>query len=113
MHEVAIITHALDAAVAAANEAGARRIAIVRLRIGRLVGVVPEALEFAFEVVRKGTLAEDAALEWTEVPVECRCRSCGRVFSPEGVVYACPDCGELSSEILSGRELELTQVEIE
>ena len=51
---------ALDLALEQAQAAGAQRLLRVRLRIGALSGVVPEALTFAFEALTPGTLAEGA-----------------------------------------------------
>ena len=49
----------LDTAVRQARAAGATRIHTLRLRVGRLSGVVTDALEFAFEALRPGTPAVD------------------------------------------------------
>ncbi|MCX7799449.1 MAG: hydrogenase maturation nickel metallochaperone HypA [Fimbriimonadales bacterium] len=113
MHEVSICAAAVRAAVAKAEEMGGRRIAVLRLRIGALAGVVPEALDFAYPVVCRGTLAEGSRLELEHVPVRCLCEPCGKEFSPQGAVYACPSCGVPSARIVSGRELELAQIELE
>ncbi len=51
MHEVSIMTEALRMAVDAAHADGAARILKLRLRIGSLSGVVPESMQFAFDVV--------------------------------------------------------------
>ena len=113
MHEVGIMQQALEAAEDAARAQGAERITKLRLRIGALAGVVPDALAFAFEVVAKGTLAESAEFGWDEVPVLCRCGAgCGD-FAPQGPIYACPVCQTVSWDVLQGRELELAEVEIE
>ena len=44
----------------AARESGATQIHLLRMRVGRMTGVVQEALEYAFDVVRKGTMAASA-----------------------------------------------------
>jgi hydrogenase nickel incorporation protein HypA/HybF len=51
-------------------------------------------------------------LELEVVPTQCRCRGCGQRFEPEDVIFACPICGELSADVLRGRELELTGLEV-
>ena len=53
MHEVAIMTEAVRLAVESAQMAGAKRVTTLKLRIGALSGVVPEALQFAWEVARR------------------------------------------------------------
>lgn len=82
----------------------------VKVRVGALSGVVPEALAFAFEVMSRGGIAEGAVLEVEEVPSRIRCDDCG-VFE-DTPFLVCPRCGKLA-ELLSGRELEIVSMEIE
>lgn len=113
MHEVGLVMQAIELAEEAARPEGAVRIVRLHLRVGALSGVVPESMAFAFEVVSAGTLAEDASFEWEEVPVRCRCPSgCGE-FEAEGAVYCCPSCGTAAWEIVAGRELDISAIEIE
>jgi hydrogenase nickel incorporation protein HypA/HybF len=113
MHEVGIAKEAVDAAIEHAEKAGATHVLKIKLRIGALAGVVPEALAFAFEVVTEGTAASGAVFEYEWVPVRCHCAACERDFEPEGIVYECPECGALSWDLRGGRELDLMTVEAE
>jgi len=110
VHEAAIAQSLLEIVKEQALLHGARRVSRVRVRVGALSGVVPEALTFAFEAMSKGGIAEGAVLEVEEVPSRIRCEDCG-VF--EGTPFlVCPNCGKLA-ELLSGRELEIISMEIE
>ncbi len=100
-------------AVRRAHEAGAHRILEIRLRVGALSGVVPEALEFAFELLRAGTLAESARLQIVPVPATCWCASCQDEFGVPDLIAECPRCGQPSAELRRGRELELDSLEID
>ena len=73
MHEVGLIQNAVTLALATARARGARQVHGLRLRVGAMSGVVPEALQFAFEVVCRGTPAEGATLEVERVPAICWC----------------------------------------
>ncbi|MBN2505672.1 MAG: hydrogenase maturation nickel metallochaperone HypA [Verrucomicrobia bacterium] len=112
MHEVGIIQNTLELAERSARASGATRIHRLRLRVGRMTGVVQEALEFAFEVAREGTMASEAVLEVETVPVSCWCARCGAEFVAEDWVGVCPRCGEVSGELRRGQELELASLEI-
>lgn len=113
MHELGIAQSILDAALGEAKAAGGDHVHVVRLRLGRLAGVVAEALQFSFEVIREGTPAADAVLEIEEVPVRLKCGSCGREFVlPEDLVFHCPGCGAGNAQLLSGREIEIGSLEI-
>jgi hydrogenase nickel incorporation protein HypA/HybF len=112
MHEVGIIQNTLELAVKSARASGATRIHQLRLRVGAMTGVVPDALQFAFEVLRQGTMADLARLEVESVPVTCWCADCQREFASEDALCACPRCGRISSELRRGLELELASMEV-
>ena len=110
MHEVSIMQNTLDLAIAQAKQNGASQIDCLTLKIGQLSGVIPEALEFAFEVLIQGTIAENAQLEIETIPAVCHCPNCDRLFEPEAYVYQCPHCQQISSDIVRGQELDLVSV---
>ena len=104
---------ALERAAEIAHQHGATRIYRMRLRVGALSGVVPDALRFAFEALSPDTIANNATLEIDWSPALCLCEACDREFEPADVIYACPTCGQVSRVIRRGTELELAQIELE
>ena len=110
MHEVSIMQNTLDIAIAQAQQNNATEIERLVVNIGELSGVVPEALEFAFEVLTPGTIAENALLEINTIPVVCHCQKCDRNFKSEAYIYECPQCGQISGNVISGRELKLDSI---
>ena len=113
MHELSIMTEALRMAADAAQTAGAARVRKLRLRVGRLSGVAPDALRFAFDVANQGTLAEGATLEIEAVPAACWCATCRAEFACADFLNECPRCHNVSGELRRGRELEIAAVELE
>jgi hydrogenase nickel incorporation protein HypA/HybF len=112
MHEVSLMSSTLNMALDCASRQGAQKIHRLKMRVGEQSGVVPEALEFAFEVVTQGTIAEGANLEVEKIPVICYCVNCKQEFQPDTLFYECPDCQQLSTEVRCGREIELTSLEV-
>ncbi len=112
MHEVSIMQSALEIALEQAQEQGATKIHVLRLQVGELSGVVPEALEFAFDVVVQGTIAAEAQLEVDYIPVVCHCSNCNRDFQPANLFYECYQCQQISIEVVRGRELEIVSLEV-
>lgn len=110
MHELAITESLIAAAEAEARRHAARRIAKVKLKVGEFTGVAPEALQFCFEVARRGTLAEGAELEIEFVPLRKRCPACAKI-SDGGFEFRCPVC-RAAVEVLSGRELQIEYLEL-
>ncbi len=112
MHEAGIMQDALDLAAAEANKAGASRVHRMRLRVGVLSGVVPEALQFAFDALAPGSRAEGGLLEIELVEAAYWCEECIREFAARDLVEPCPGCGGTAAILRRGRELELLSVEV-
>ncbi len=112
MHEVSLIQNLLAIATKTARDSGACHIHELRLRVGAMSSVVPEALQFAFEVVRKGTMAEDGCLVIEPVPAGSWCDRCQAEFVILDYSYECPTCHQMCSELRRGMELELASMEV-
>jgi hydrogenase nickel incorporation protein HypA/HybF len=111
MHEFSIMQAALETAGDRARSAGATTIHRLRLRVGTLSGVVPEALRFAFESLKSGATAS-AVLEIEDVPAVCWCPDCAAEFAAGDRQYECPQCHQPSGQLRRGREMELATLEI-
>jgi hydrogenase nickel incorporation protein HypA/HybF len=106
MHELAITQSVVDAVT---ERTGTAPVASVRLRVGRLAGVVPDAMRFCFELVTAGTPLEGAALEFDRPAGRGHCRTCGEDLVLADPVLLC-DCGSADVEVLAGRELAVASV---
>ena len=113
MHEFGLTQAVVEASVASAREAGATRITEIRLVIGELTQVVSEAMEFAFDVLAKGTMCEDARLTIEFVPPRSDCLDCGAEFGHDQLHRKCPACGSPYTRVVAGRELEIDSIEVE
>ncbi|MFJ9419891.1 hydrogenase maturation nickel metallochaperone HypA [Streptomyces sp. NPDC101227] len=111
MHEMSIALAVVDQVESAARPDGARSVDSVRLQVGELAGVVPDALAFSFELACAGTVLEGAELIVEPVPARARCGPCTNTW-PVGMPphLSCPACGGASTELLSGRELGIVSV---
>jgi hydrogenase nickel incorporation protein HypA/HybF len=106
MHELAITQGVVDAVT---ERTGTAPVTRVRVRVGRLSGVVPDALRFCFELVTAGTPLDGAALEIEQPEGRARCRACGAEFALADLILLC-DCGSADVEVLAGRELAVASV---
>jgi hydrogenase nickel incorporation protein HypA/HybF len=112
MHEVGMMQSLLNTAVERAKQEGAGHIRLVQMRVGDASGVVPDSLEFAFDVAKKGTIAQNAHLQIDRVPTICYCSHCALEFQPIEELYECPQCHQMSTEIRQGKEFELEFLEV-
>jgi hydrogenase nickel incorporation protein HypA/HybF len=89
------------------------RVVAVRVRVGELSGVVPEALRAAFGPASAGTCADGARLDLEPVPISVWCDACNaEQHLPGPGRLCCPRCGGRTPRVLAGRELELHSLEI-
>lgn len=108
MHEVGIATSIV---ATVSDVVGDAPVAAVAVRVGALSGVVPHALEFAWDVVTIDTPLAGSRLEVTFVPTSVFCVTCDELVEPE-LGFLCPGCGRLSGDVRAGRELEITSARL-
>ena len=113
MHELSIAQSILDTIEQHAAVENAGKVLSIRLRIGELTAIIPDALTFSFEVLAKGTRAEGAHIEIESIPWCARCHACQHQFHVEDGMVRCPACSELGGETVSGRELQIMEMDIE
>lgn len=113
MHEASIALSLIEIITEKCRKDGFSRIESVNIRIGRASGVMPDALLFAFDAIKADSSAHNALLKIEEVPVSGRCNDCGRDFAvEEEYALSCPLCGGGSFNIISGRELDIIDMEV-
>lgn len=112
MHEASIALAIVDE-IAERVPGGGGKITAVHLRIGALAAVDTAALEFAWELATDGTPASGSQLKIDRVPLAIFCKACGERRTVEhGTLPVCPVCATPSGEILAGRELHITALEV-
>lgn len=108
MHEMSIAMSIVDSV---AERAEGARVVRVRVQIGKLAAVLPDALRFCFELACEGTVLAGAKLEIEEVLARARCRACGVELELERPFGHCA-CGSAALDWLSGEELLIREMEV-
>jgi hydrogenase nickel incorporation protein HypA/HybF len=109
LHELSIA----DAVVAIARDhARGRRVTRVEVKIGHLRQVVPDALEFAFELVATGTNVEGAELAIEQIPTRVACRACTSETVVSEFPLVCEHCGSADVDVTAGEELLVDALEL-
>ncbi len=112
MHEISICEGILQVIEEQAVSQNYQSVEKIWLEIGPLAGVELEALRFGFDVVTKGTLAENAKLEIVETVGEAWCMPCQKNVSIAKQFDACPYCGSFQIQITGGDELRIKEMEV-
>ena len=116
MHELGIMTSVCDTAQRCARDAGALRILEVRLSVGEMTEAIPDALHFAFEVLRdqpEYPLLDGAELVVDMIAPKSLCLECGAEFTHDRFHMLCPECGGFATKLLAGRELEIAAIDVD
>jgi hydrogenase nickel incorporation protein HypA/HybF len=113
MHELGLTQHLIEIAERVARENGATQVRAVKVEIAALAGVVPESVEFCFDVCSRGTLLEGSRLEILFIPGRGRCYDCQAECTLDTYTVTCPECGGFSLERLQGKELRVVEVEVD
>jgi hydrogenase nickel incorporation protein HypA/HybF len=113
MHELSIAMSIVEMAEEESASRGNAQILAVHLRLGPLSGVVKEALLSSYEMACASTPLAGSQLLIEEVPVEVFCPRCKTRVRVSSIQWmACPECGTPTPEVLQGRELEVTALEM-
>ncbi|WP_253073518.1 hydrogenase maturation nickel metallochaperone HypA [Sodalis ligni] len=105
MHEAALTQGLVNILLKEAARHQVRSITLVRLKVGRMKAVEPQALVFCFGAFTEGTLAEGAELIIEPVPAVATCRGCGGDFEVIKFHFQCPRCQSRDVVLIQGDEL--------
>ena len=112
MHELGIARNILTLVQEHVPEGRGGAVRVVRVRVGRLAGVIADSLAFGFEALVRETPFEHARLEIEAVPVRGHCGGCGADFDIEPPAFSCPACGRNDIRVTGGTELYVTEIEL-
>ena len=113
MHELSIAMSIVEMATEEAERHGANRVDAVHLRLGRLSGVVAQALLASYDMACEQTALEGSQLRIEDVPVLIYCAICcanAPVASMRS--FTCATCGTPSAQVVQGREIEVVALEL-
>jgi hydrogenase nickel incorporation protein HypA/HybF len=110
MHELSITRNVV--AIVSERAAG-QRVTRVRLEIGRLSAIMPDAIRFCFDLCAKDTLVAGAALEIDEIPGRGHCDDCDAEAVLIVPVGRCPACGSRGLKLIAGQEMMIKEMEVE
>jgi hydrogenase nickel incorporation protein HypA/HybF len=112
MHEMSLAEGVLGVVQEAARAHQPCTVRTVRLEIGALAAVECEALRFAFDVVKRGSVAEAAELDIVQVPGTAWCLQCSRSVTIGERGDPCPQCGSWQLQVTGGGEMRVRELEL-
>jgi hydrogenase nickel incorporation protein HypA/HybF len=111
MHELVVTESILEITLRHAKKAGDIRVTDLFLVIGELSSVIDDSVQFYWDFVSEGTVAEGAKLHFRRVPAEFACQACGNKYRLTDNL-TCPKCESNDIRIVAGREFSLEAIEV-
>ena len=112
MHEMSLAEGVLQLIEDTARRQEFSKVLAVWLEVGQLSGVEAEAMEFCFDAVTRGSIAQGARLEIVATPGAGWCMQCAATVALSEVFGACPQCGTHQVQVTSGSELKVREIEV-
>jgi hydrogenase nickel incorporation protein HypA/HybF len=114
MHELAVTEGILKIALETSQKNGARRITAIDLVVGELSSIVDDSVQFYFDILSQGTLAEKALLRFKRESLSALCMDCQYEFAIQlPLSDVCPSCGGKHLRVRGGREFYIASIEVE
>jgi len=113
MHELPITQSLLEIALRHAKQANARRITDLHVVMGELATMVDDSIQFYWDIIAEGTIAQGATLHFRRVPAELQCMACFTKYNPKEMELVCPNCGSVGVKIIAGEEFSLEAIDVE
>ena len=113
MHELSVTESLLKISVEHAEKVDAKRVTDLNIVIGDLASMVDDSIQFYWDVIAKGTIAEQAILHFRRVPAELQCNTCSTTYQPTDKELVCPNCQGIGAKIIKGEEFFLESIDVE
>ena len=113
MHELPVTQSILEIALRYGDQNGAKCITHLYLVIGDLSSIIDDSVQFYWDIISQGTIAEGATLHFERVPTRMVCFECGHTYFPEPGTLACPNCNSARVQVVAGDEFRLDALDIE
>jgi hydrogenase nickel incorporation protein HypA/HybF len=103
----------LEISLRHANKANATQITNLYLVIGQLASIVDDSVQFYWDIISKGTIAEGAVLHFRRLPAILACLECNHQYTPGKDGFSCPNCDSDRVKVLSGEEFYMEAIDVE
>lgn len=113
MHELSVTQNLLDLALQHGKSSNASQITDLYLVLGEFASIVDDSVQFYWDFMAEGTIAEGAQLHFTRIPARLRCLDCQIEYEPGNNDPGCPECNGAHVQIINGREFFLESINIQ
>jgi len=113
MHEMSLCEGIIQILEEQAKTQNFQRVKTVWLEIGALAGVEISALEFSYDVISHGTIADSSVLKIIHLAATAECAGCKQTVNIDQRYLPCPNCGDYQLQITGGEQMRIKELEVE
>jgi hydrogenase nickel incorporation protein HypA/HybF len=113
VHELSVTENLLEITLRHARQANALRVTDINIVVGQLSSIVGDSVQFYWDMISAGTIAEKAVLHFDRREAEMKCLNCGEQFKPQSESFLCPRCNLNQVKVISGNEFYLESILVE
>ncbi len=113
MHELSIAENIVEIIHQHVEEERLRDVRAVSVKVGTFSGVVADSLEFSYQAITAATPLEQSFLAMELIPFVVLCEECNEKLINDDGITQCVSCGSYKTKIISGRELQVKDIELE
>jgi hydrogenase nickel incorporation protein HypA/HybF len=122
MHEFTLTTNIVEEVITALANEGNCKVIDVTLGFGPFTHGTFESIKFWWDILSKDTILEGSKLIFNSLPGELYCPACETIIEVRNVdkiendgfleIFSCPKCRSLQTEIKTGNEIIIIDVQI-
>lgn len=114
MHELYLAESIINIIQDYARRDHFKKVNLVSLCYGRFSCIEPKALQFAFDVQARETVAAGAELKFKVMPAVIHCFSCQKDLEIKAHTGVCPGCGGENVMLTAGtEELQILELDVD
>lgn len=113
MHELSVTQNIIKISCEEAEKHNVSKVKEIRIKVGELTGLVPQAIQYYFEIASKGTKVENAIIKIEKSPIKIKCSLCNGESEVNFNTLTCSHCGSKDYKIIGGNEFYIESLEVE
>lgn len=113
MHELSITENILKIVIDEGKKNNVNKINTINIKMGALSELLPECINYYFDIISKGTIAEGALLKVNKLPLKVYCNHCKNISETDIRNFRCTLCKSQNVTIKQGNEFYVDSIDVE
>lgn len=113
MHELSVTENIINICSEEAEKNKAFKVREIKILVGEMTGLIPESIQYYFDIASIGTKVEGAKLNIIKVPLKIYCNECKNTSVIKRGVFTCPVCNGTDIKLLGGNEFMIESMEVD